>query len=115
MVVNSDWNIEYNTKTYRQSGDVQDLKYTCITSEGVKVTFKLNKEGLHIMDYCHYFEVGKSGCIFLKIIIDNNTSSGLSVCHNITSTFLDDDVAIETVEKSKKNFIKRDQLRASRI
>ena len=31
MVVQSGWNIEYSTKAYRQSGDLKDLKYDCVT------------------------------------------------------------------------------------
>ena len=55
MVINSGWDIEYSTKAYRQSRDIRDLKYDCVTSEGVKVTFAPNKEGLHILDCRKYF------------------------------------------------------------
>ena len=58
-MVNSGWDIEYNTKAYRQSGDVWDLKYNCVTSEGMKVTFVPNRKGLHIMEYHNYLSVGK--------------------------------------------------------
>ena len=115
MVVNSGWDIEYSTKAYRRTGDIRELKYVCVTSEGVKVIFTPNKEGLHILDCRDYFGLGKSGCVFGQNIIDNNTNNGFSMCHSITGTTLNNDVAIDTVEKSKQNFTKRDQLRAGRV
>ena len=64
MVVHSGWDIEYSTKAYRKSGNIKDLKYDCVTSEGVKVSFLPNEDGLHIMDCRKYFGVCKSGCVF---------------------------------------------------
>ena len=116
MVVNSGWDVEYSTKEYRRTQNEQDLKYDCITSEGVKLSFTPNKDGLHVLDCSKYFGVGKQGYVFGKDIIDNNTNSGLAMCHNSTGVparIMKD--AIDTVEKSKQNFSKRDQLRANRV
>jgi hypothetical protein len=68
------------------------------------------------MDCSSYFGVGCKGHVFGTSIIDNNTNPGLSMCHNITGvpiTNVKD--AIDTVEKSKQNFSKKDQLRANRV
>ena len=99
MVVNSGWYIEYSTKAYRQSGDIRDLKYNCVTSEGVKVTFAPNKEGLHILDCRNYFGLGKYGCVFGENSIYNDTNNGLSMCHNITDATLNNDIAIIPLRK----------------
>ena len=36
MVVNSGWDVQYNSKHYRHSRDVNDLAYKVETSEGIK-------------------------------------------------------------------------------
>ena len=67
---------------------------------------------MNVMDCCNYFGVGKSGCIFWKILLKINTNSGFSMCHNIAGTTLNNDVAIVVVEESKQNFTKWNQLRS---
>ena len=79
MVVNSGWDVNYSTKLYRKSGNMQDLKYDCITSEGVNVTFTPNKQGLYVLGCRKYFGLRKSGCVFRETIIDNDTNNGLSI------------------------------------
>jgi hypothetical protein len=117
MVVNSGWDVDYSSRTYKKSGDIRDLKYECVTSEGIKLVFAPNKEGLHILDCTKYFGVGKQGFVFGKTIIDNKTNDGLAMCHNVTGVPAATDLkdAIDTVEKSKQNFSKRDQNRADRV
>jgi hypothetical protein len=39
MVVNSEWDIEYSSKLYKKSLNVNDLKFNCTTSEGIQVSF----------------------------------------------------------------------------
>jgi hypothetical protein len=114
MVVNSNWDVEYNSKLYKNTLNINDLKFNCTTSEGVKVSFSSTPDGLHVMDCASYFGVGRQGHVFGTSIIDNNTNSGLSMCHNITGVTKVKD-AIDTVEKSKQNFSKKDQLRADRV
>jgi hypothetical protein len=84
LVVNSGWDIDYSSKRYRKTGNIDDLKYDCVTAEGVHVSFLPNKDGLHILDCSKYFGVGKQGYVFGKSIIDNNTQNGHAMCHNIT-------------------------------
>jgi hypothetical protein len=116
LVVNSGWDIEYSSKKYRETNNTMDLKYDCITSEGIELSFPPNKDGLHILDCTKYFGVGKQGYVFGKNVIDNKTNNGLAMCHNITGVTENKvNDAIDTVEKSKQNFSKRDQLRASRV
>jgi hypothetical protein len=121
MVVNSGWDIEYSSKLYRKTRGISSLKYNCITCEGVKCTFAPNKDGLHVMDCSNHFVIGKSGYIFGKKIIDNNVNGGEDMCRSIHGTienakaFLTVDNAIDTVTKSKNNFSRRDQSRASRV
>ena len=59
MVVNSGWDVDYSTKSYRKSSNIQDLKYDCVTSEGVNVTFTPNKQGLHVLECRKYCGFGK--------------------------------------------------------
>jgi hypothetical protein len=121
MVVNSGWNIEYSTKKFRETKNISSLKYDCITSEGVVCSFVPNKDGLHIMDCTKYFGIGKSGYIFGKKLIDNNVDGGKDMCRSVHGTienaeaFVSMDDAIDTITKSKNNFSKRDQLKASRV
>ena len=79
MVVNSECDVDYSTKSYSKSGNIQDLKYDCVTSEGVNVTFTPNKQGLHVLDCREYFGLGKSRCVFGRNIIDNDTNNELSM------------------------------------
>ena len=88
MVVNSGWDVDYSTKLFRKSGDIKDLKYDCVTSEGAHVMFTPNKQGLHVLDCRKYFGLGKSGCVFGNRIIDNDTNNGLSICHTITLSLI---------------------------
>jgi hypothetical protein len=121
MVVNSGWNIEYSSKKYRETNDLSSLRYECITSEGTKCSFIPNKDGLHVMDCTEYFGIGKSGYIFGKKIVDNNVGGGKDMCRSIHGTienakaFVSIDDAIDTITKSKNNFSKRDQSKASRV
>ena len=57
-MVNRWWGVDYSTKSYRKSGNIQDLKYDCVTSEGVNVTFTPNKKYLHVLDCRKYFGLG---------------------------------------------------------
>jgi hypothetical protein len=84
MAVNSNWDIDYSSKMYKKTGSTNDLKYNCVTSEGVRLSFSPNKDGLHILDCSKYFGVGKQGYVFGKSIIDNKTNNGLAMCHNVT-------------------------------
>ena len=79
---------------------------------------------LHVLDCTKYFGIGKDGYIFGKKITDNNVSNGKDMCKSIHGTIenakafvsinnVDD--AIDTVTKSKNNFSKRDQSKASRV
>jgi hypothetical protein len=80
------------------------------------VSFPSNKDGLHILDCTNYFGVAKRGYVFGESITDNKTDNGHGMCHNITGVptkNLED--AIDTVEKSKQNFSKKDQARANRV
>ena len=79
IVVHSGWDVDYSTKLYRKSGNMQDLKYDCVTSEGVNVTFTPNKQGLHVLDCRKYFGSRKSGCVFGETIIDNDTNNGFPI------------------------------------
>jgi hypothetical protein len=116
MVVNSGWDVDYTSRVYKQTRDTRDLKFDCTTNEGIEVSFPSNKDGLHILDCSKYFGVGKQGYVFGKSIIDNKTNNGLAMCHNITGVSTHDvKDAIDTIEKSKQKFSKRDQLRASRV
>jgi hypothetical protein len=45
MVVNSSWDVEYSSKLYRTTLNVNDLKFDCTTSEGVKVSFSSTPDG----------------------------------------------------------------------
>ena len=58
MVINSGQDIKFSTKKYHKSGNLWGLKYDCVTSEGVKVTFAPNKEWLHILDCRNYSSLG---------------------------------------------------------
>jgi hypothetical protein len=119
--VNSGWDIEYSLKIFRKTNDISSLKYDCITSEGVECTFIPNKDGLHVMDCSKYFGIGKSGYIFGKKIINNDFDGGKDMCRSIHGTienakaFVSIDDAIDTVTKSKNNFSKQDQLKASKV
>ena len=115
MVVNSGWYVEYSTKPYRQSDNIWDLKYDCVTSEVVKINITPNKKESYMLDCRNHFDLGKSECVFGQNVIDNDTKDGLSMCRNITSIILNNDVTIDTVEKSKQKFTKREQLRAGRV
>ena len=116
MVVNSNWDVEYSSRSYKKSLNVNDLRFDCTTSEGIKVSFSSTSDGLHVLDCTRYFGVGRQGHVFGKSIIDNNTNNGLSMCHNITGVLKNKVAdAIDTVEKSKQNFSKKDQLRANRV
>ena len=109
MVVHSGWDVDYSTKLYRKSGNIQDLKYDCVTSNGVNVTFTPNKQGLHVFDCRKYFSLGQSGCVFGETIIDNDTNNGLFMYHTITSIGVNNEIAIDTAEESKNNiFTMRD-------
>ena len=44
MVVNSGWDVQYNSKHYRRSRDVNDLAYKVETSEGIKFEFMQTKK-----------------------------------------------------------------------
>jgi hypothetical protein len=121
MVVNSGWDIDYSTKEYRATKNISSLRYNCVTSEGIVCTFTPNKDGLHVMDCSGHFGIGKSGYVFGNTIIDNNVNGGKEMSRSIHGTienadaFVSVEEAIDTVEKSKNNFSKRDQLRASRV
>ncbi|OEU10337.1 hypothetical protein FRACYDRAFT_247347 [Fragilariopsis cylindrus CCMP1102] len=124
MVVNSGWDIEYSTKRFRKTKDLSSLKYDCVTAEGVECTFSPNKEGLHVLDCTKYFGIGKDGYVFGKRIIDNNVSNGNDMFKSIHGTVenaaafvsIDNvDDAIDTITKSKNNFSKRDQSKATRV
>ena len=116
MVVNSKWDIDYNSKLYKKTGNTRDLKYNCVTAEGIELSFSPNKDGLHILDCSNYFGVGKQGYVFGKTIIDNETNNGTAMCHNITGVpETDVSDAIDTIKKSKQNFSTRDQQRANRV
>ena len=54
MAVFSNWDIEYSTKRFKKLGDVRDLSYNCVTSEGVEVRFDPTEQGLHVMDCTNY-------------------------------------------------------------
>jgi hypothetical protein len=116
MVTQSGWDIDYTSRLYRKTGNDANLKFNCTTSEDIDVSFLSNKDGLHILDCSKYVGVGKQGYVFGKSIIDNKTSHGLAMCHNVTGG-VDNNLkdAIDTVEKSKQNFSKKDQLRAARV
>jgi hypothetical protein len=116
MVVNSGWDVEYSSTTYKKTQNVNDLAYKCVTSDGVELAFPPNKDGLHVLDCSKYFGIGKQGYVFGTSIVDNKTNNGLAMCHNVTGVTINNvDDAIDTIEKSKKNFSKRDQVRANRV
>ena len=50
MVVNSGWDVQYNSKIYQRSRDINDLAYKVETSEGIKFEFIPTKIGLHVLD-----------------------------------------------------------------
>ena len=50
MVVNSGWDVQYNSKHYRGLRDINDLAYKVETSEGIKFEFMPTKKGLHVLD-----------------------------------------------------------------
>ena len=79
----------------------------------MSLLLQINK--VHVLDCCKYFGSRKSGCVFGETIIDNDTNNGFSIWHTITSIGVNNEVAIDTVEESKKNFTMRDQLKASRV
>ena len=124
MVVNSGWDIEYSTKEFRKTNNLSSLKYECVTAEGVKCTFSPNKEGLHVLDCTKYFGIGKDGYIFGNNITNNNVDNGNDMFRSIHGTIENaaafvsidnvDDV-IDTSSKSKNNFSKRDQSKATRV
>ena len=118
MVVNSGWDVQYNSKHYRRSRDVNDLAYKVETSEGIKFEFMPMKKGLHVLDCSSYFQPGNKnhGYVFGKNITNNNTKGGLNMmgkqlddkCHkdtgdgkDITNIIPVD--GIDTIEKSEKN------------
>jgi hypothetical protein len=73
------------------------------------------------MDCSNHFGIGKSGYIFEKKITNNNFDGGKDMCKSIHGTienakaFVSVDDAIDTITKSKINFSKSDQLKASRV
>jgi len=113
MVVNSGWDVDYSSKLYRKTLNVNDLTFNCTTNEGIQVSFSSTPDGLHTMDCSSYFGVDHKGHLFCTSIIDNNTNHGLSMCYNITGvpiTNVKD--AIDTVEKSKQNFSKKGSIKS---
>ena len=46
MALHSEWDIDYSTKLFRQSGDAEDLSYEVVTVEGFYCKFKPTLKGL---------------------------------------------------------------------
>jgi hypothetical protein len=112
MVVNSGWSVNYSTDEYRKTLLHKNLSYRCITSEGIRVEFIPTKQGLYVMDCSQYFNNHEQDVyIFGKKNKDNGTDEGAAMCHNLDGH----ESPIDTIEKSKRRFTKRDQIKASMV
>ena len=129
MVVNSAWDVQYNSKHYRCSRDVNDLAYKVDTLEGINFEFMPTTKGLHVLDCSSYFQPGNKnhGYIFRNNITNNNTKGGFNMMrkelddqfHNNTGdrkdmTNIIPDDGIDTIEKSEKRFSVKDRKKAHR-
>ena len=129
MVIHSGWSVNYSTDKFLKTNRIKDLAYECTTNEGVKVCFRPTKQGLYIMDCSKYFEAGVTQPhVFGKLNTDNGTHYGLAMCERRTlddpleckqGCYIEENVdfeeAIDTIEKSKQRFSKRDRDRAETV
>jgi len=133
MVTLSKWEIDYSTHSYRKSGDVKDLSYNVVTSEGVKYQFRPTPEGLHVFD----IDPDNSNQVFGRKLVDNLTDKGNNMCHvgysendsdidrdngstgvsnvdnKTTGVTGEEEPAIGIIKDSRKRFSKRDQVKAN--
>ena len=129
MIAHSKWRMTYDTAKYHKSGNIEDLCYDVITSEGHRCKFIPTRQGLHV----YKIQCKNSKDILGSRCTDNKTIFGGS-CHTlvesedepfenltgvsqegvevtgVTNEEKDSSMsgAINTIEKSRNRFSKRD-------
>ena len=115
MITRSKWKIRFSSDLFYKTGNVKDLTYDCVTSEGLKVQFVPSDQGLHVKNCSEYFGLDKSGCVFGTEITDNGTQGGESMSYASGINKINISTGIDTVEQSKARFSVRDQERANAV
>ena len=115
MITCSKWKINFSSDLFYKTGNVKDLTYDCVTSEGLKVQFVPSDQGLYVKDCSEYLGLNKSGCFFGTEITDNGTQGGELMSYAFSINKINNSTGIDTVEQSRARVSTRDRERANTV